>query len=122
MDKSLVRPQDQPTIIKDISWNRIGRAMVWDYLVENWNEIVDTFGSYAFTLTYMINDVMSTYNSKYELENLENLLRVSMQNGKYLAVEGLKEAIQNVKSNINWMNGNFEAVSAWLHNYKSSKF
>ncbi|XP_037798468.1 aminopeptidase N-like [Penaeus monodon] len=113
-----IRLQDVGNVLHSISYNDVGRSLVWNYLKLNWNDIY-TFkkrrrGELMESITY-------NFNTKQQLQEVQSFLRsskVSLE-GNQKNVQQIEEKIRN---NIAWMDANYDVIVQWLEeNGYSSK-
>lgn len=140
MDSDLVKPQDQITLINFVSYNSIGRSLILDYIIENWDQLLERFffnwflrirkifkwilnvllefynrfNTIPFSLSDLITTSLSSINSRYDLSKIDNFLK---QNANNLGVvsETFREVKEGIQTNIRWMDKNFILVSNWLN-------
>ena len=108
LDSSIVRPQDQRTVIAGVSANPLGRDLAWNFVQANF-EVFNTLG---FSLSSLITIVTSPFNDEFHLQEVETFFSIQQTLGASMAVEQSKETIQ---ANIEWMENNAPQIREWLN-------
>uniref|UniRef100_T1PDR7 glutamyl aminopeptidase n=1 Tax=Musca domestica TaxID=7370 RepID=T1PDR7_MUSDO len=111
-NENYVRGQDYFTCLQYIAQNRIGQALVWDYVRENWPRLVERFGINERYLGRMIPSITSRFASQTKLDEMEAFFTKYPEGGAGTAAR--KEALENVKNNKKWLEENQEQVRKWL--------
>ena len=70
-----------------------------------------------FTLDRLISSCFSGYNTDYELNKLESFVKANEDKMNSAVQNVFKEVMTTVRTNVRWMQRNFEAISRWLVNY-----
>lgn len=107
-DESNVRSQDYFTVLTYIARNPVGRGLVWDWIRDNWQYLVDRFTLYSRYLGRIIPSVVSDFNTEYQLEEVETFYN------QYPGARGRNTSLEGVRRNINWMKTNKRVVVEWL--------
>ena len=112
-DERLIKKQDQTTILIRIAQNPIGKSLILEYIFQKWNELLDRFNSIPFTLNNLVVECFSGLNSKYDLDKIESfILNDSIDLG--MTMGSFRQAIEQIQTNIRWMNMNFNLITNWL--------
>ena len=114
-NRSLLRSQDEDSLIRSISRNSIGKSLVWDFLMEKWDLFIEKMDN-PMVMNEVFTDVFKNYNTRYDLKKLENFYE-RQANEKSLNLNVFKEIIENIVTNIRWMDTNYKKISQWLLNY-----
>ncbi|KAK2139970.1 hypothetical protein LSH36_1529g00014 [Paralvinella palmiformis] len=107
-----IRLQDFSTVVISVAENPIGRSMAWDFVRQNWNQLVIWFKDSAFTLPNIIREVTLSFSTELELTELE--LFKANSDTLSTATRAVDQAIENTKSNIDWRQKNEEGIVKWL--------
>ncbi|XP_063609327.1 LOW QUALITY PROTEIN: aminopeptidase N-like [Penaeus indicus] len=105
-----IRLQDIGGVLRSISFNDVGRSLVWNYLTRNWNDI------YSFKKRRrgeLMKSITYSFNTKEQLQEVQSFLRrrkVSLE-GNERNVQQVEEKIRN---NIAWMDANYDVIMQWL--------
>ncbi|XP_030370505.1 glutamyl aminopeptidase isoform X1 [Scaptodrosophila lebanonensis] len=120
-DDSKIRSQDYFTCLGYISANPVGQSLVWDYVRENWPQLVERFGINERTLGRLIPTITSRFATQTKLEEMEQFFAKYPEAGAGTAARA--QALETVKANIKWLELNQAQVGEWLAAYvaESSK-
>ncbi|XP_055851688.1 glutamyl aminopeptidase-like isoform X1 [Episyrphus balteatus] len=113
-DESNVRGQDYFTCLQNIARNPVGQSLVWDYVRENWEKLVERFGINERYLGRLIPAITGRFTTNQKLEEMEIFFAKYPEAGAGTAAR--KEALENVKYNINWLKANKNQIAEWLAN------
>ncbi|XP_061165768.1 aminopeptidase N-like isoform X2 [Saccostrea echinata] len=109
---SEIRKQDATDVITYISKNEIGRGLAWDFVREHWSQLLKEQGSVLYKFSRLIAGSLTKLNTRYELRELEAFLRENPDMGS--GTRAFQQAIEKTKSNIKWMDKNYDIVKQWL--------
>jgi aminopeptidase N len=112
-DATVVRTQDETSLIASIASNSVGTKLAYDYLEENWDMLIEKYGSVSFTLPTLVTSITNKLNTKYDLKRVEYFIATH-----YLGVttEAFQTAVENINTNIRWTERNVENIKKWLQN------
>ncbi|XP_053392901.1 glutamyl aminopeptidase-like [Mercenaria mercenaria] len=111
-DESNVRSQDYFTVLTYIARNPVGRGLVWNWVRDNWQYLVNRFTLYSRYFGRLIPSVVSDFNTQYQLEEVETFFKKYPEAGA--GANGRKQALESIRRNINWMKQNKHVVVKWL--------
>ncbi|XP_058986730.1 glutamyl aminopeptidase-like [Musca domestica] len=111
-DDSYVRGQDYFTCLQYIAANPIGEPIVWDYVRENWLNLVERFGLNERYLGSMIPSITSRFSTQTKLEEMQYFFAKYPEAGAGTAAR--VRALETVKNNIAWLDNNLDLVRQWL--------
>ncbi|XP_026835049.1 glutamyl aminopeptidase isoform X1 [Drosophila erecta] len=114
-DESNVRRQDYFTLLGYISTNPVGQSLVWDYVRENWEKLVEHFGINERTLGRLIPTITARFSTETKLEEMQQFFAKYPEAGAGTAAR--QQALEAVKANIKWLAVNKAQVGEWLANY-----
>lgn len=111
-DETYVRGQDYFSLMGSISGNRVGEAIVWDYVREYWPEISTRFGLGERNLGRMIPTITSRFTTKTKLVEMENFFAKYPDAGA--GATARIQALETVANNIKWLEKNQKPIEEWL--------
>ncbi|XP_017848887.1 glutamyl aminopeptidase isoform X3 [Drosophila busckii] len=114
-DEQNVRRQDYFTLLGAISANKVGQSLVWDYVREQWPQLVARFGLNERTLGRLIPTITQRFATQTKLEEMQQFFAKYPDAGAGTAAR--QQALETVKSNIKWLELNQSEVGKWLANY-----
>ncbi|KAK3095167.1 hypothetical protein FSP39_010973 [Pinctada imbricata] len=107
-----IRKQDATNVIVHISRNPVGRSLAWDFVRANWNKLLKDFGEVLYKFARLLAGTTSSFNHPFDLMQLEEFLKAHPDMGS--GTRAFQQAIEKTKSNIKWMESNFNVVEEWL--------
>lgn len=113
-DEKNVRQQDYFTCLANIAANRVGEPLVWDYVRENWPNMVKRFGLNERYLGSMIPSITRRFSTETKLQEIKQFFAKYPEAGA--GATARKSALENVQNNIQWLKNNEAKVGAWLKN------
>ena len=112
-DEKIVRKQDRSSFIISVAENGYAKTLAFDYLDENWNELLELFRSSSYTLSNLLLKTSDSFNTNYELQRVLEFRRKHADLAS--ASNAIVQVIENVNTNINWMNKNSKKILDWLN-------
>ena len=113
IDEKFVRKQNQASFLMDLSRNPIGRTLVFDFIVENWNYCWNEFGRSLFTLNNLIETVTNKFSTRSELLKVSSFVE-SEQRTLGTTRDTFETVLEKIRTNMEWSNKNFRQISNWL--------
>lgn len=112
-DETNVRGQDYFSCLTNIASNPIGEPIVWDYVRENWQKLVDRFGLNERYLGRLIPGISARFTTKTKLDEVKAFFAKYPEAGA--GATARKEALQRIENNIQWLANNEKNVTTWLN-------
>ncbi|KAJ8921422.1 hypothetical protein NQ315_003040 [Exocentrus adspersus] len=116
-DDPSIRIQDADRVFESVAKNRAGTQIAFDFLRKNWNKLLDHYGEGFNILAKMIKALAPHMNTEFQLSEFERF-RSSIRSNISTTTIAFNSAIERVKSNVEWMNKNYNQVADWLIKYK----
>ncbi|XP_053387330.1 aminopeptidase N-like isoform X1 [Mercenaria mercenaria] len=114
IDPNQIRRQDSVSVIVYISRNTIGRSLAWDFFRAKWDFLLnDYFEGISYVLSGLINNVLASFNTEFELTQLKAFVDSKDDLGS--GARAFAQALEKTQSNINWMTANVPVIESWLH-------
>lgn len=111
-NEDYVRQQDYFSLLGSISGNRIGEGLVWDYVRDNWQVLVNRFGLNERNLGRLIPTITSRFTTQSKLNEMKRFFEEYPDAGA--GANARVQAIEAVENNIKWLERNQVAIDAWL--------
>ncbi|XP_076438803.1 LOW QUALITY PROTEIN: aminopeptidase N-like [Babylonia areolata] len=108
-----IRKQDALKIIGSISGNTIGRALAWDFFRGHWDRLRAEHGASFFSFSALVGAVTYSFNTEFELQQLQEFIQKHPDQGS--GRRAFQQAVEKTRSNIAWMDKNYDILSNWLH-------
>lgn len=95
--------------------------MVFDYMDEKWDSLLEQYGDVSFTLPNIVSSVTSNLNSDFDVEKLNRFLANHPYTG--IAEPAFNNALETVGTNNKWVKRNKDSIKKWLNdNVKPGKY
>ncbi|XP_059219771.1 glutamyl aminopeptidase [Stomoxys calcitrans] len=107
-----VRGQDYFTCLQYIAANPVGESLVWEYVREHWEDLVERFGLNERYLGSMIPTITGRFDTETKYEEMVYFFEKYPEAGAGTAAR--VRALENVKNNIAWLENNLAVVRYWL--------
>ncbi|XP_023850078.1 glutamyl aminopeptidase-like [Salvelinus sp. IW2-2015] len=111
-DESIVRTQDLFTVVRYVSLNRYGKTMAWNWVILNWNYLVNRYTINDRNLGRLLTRISTTYNTELQLWQMEHFFKLNPNAGA--GEMPRQQALETVKNNIEWVRRNKAEISSWL--------
>ncbi|XP_071830181.1 glutamyl aminopeptidase-like [Apostichopus japonicus] len=111
-DETLIRTQDFFSVVTYISDNPVGNPLVWDWVRKNWDYLVDRFGTSNRYLGRLVPSITDFYSTELKLQEMQDFFEKYPDGGA--GERGRKQALERVRTNINWVNKNVGVIEDWL--------
>ncbi|XP_039261490.2 aminopeptidase N-like [Styela clava] len=112
LDPKKVRKQDAIRTMQYIGGEEYGRDIAWAFMVDNWELLVNLFGS-GWSFDGLIATITKRFSTEYDLEKLEDFKSNTPDLGT--AVRAVDQAIEKTKINIKWRSDNEATLTAWFY-------
>ncbi|CAL1575818.1 unnamed protein product [Knipowitschia caucasica] len=113
-DESVVRSQDLFTLVRYVSYNRLGQNMAWDWTTLNWDYLVSRYTINDRNLGRLLTSISTTYNTELQLWKMKNFFSLTPDAGA--GEMPRKQALETVQNNMDWMRQNQDEIKVWLNN------
>lgn len=107
-----IREQDYFTCIQGIAANPVGEPIVWEYVRENWEKMVDRFTIDNRYLGRMIPSIVGNFDSETKLDEVLAFFEKYPEAGAGAASR--EQAVAYIKGNIQWLESNLNDIHNWL--------
>lgn len=116
-DETYVRQQDYFSLLGSISGNRNGEGLVWDYVRDHWQSLVDRFGLNERNLGRLIPTITARFTTTSKLNEMKKFFEDYPEAGA--GYNARIQAIEAVENNIKWLDRNQVAIGVWLNENQS---
>ncbi|XP_054846689.1 glutamyl aminopeptidase [Eublepharis macularius] len=111
-ETNLIKSQDVFTVLRYISYNSYGKTMAWDWVRLNWEYLVGRYTLNDRNLGRLISRITDSFNTDIQLWQMESFFKKYPNAGAGAASRD--QALETVKSNIEWLKAHKEEIAAWL--------
>ncbi|WKY12411.1 hypothetical protein Q1695_003750 [Nippostrongylus brasiliensis] len=107
-NSSFARLQDVAGVFRAVSANPLGREFMFNFLVDRWEDIVNSFKAEHKAVYVAITECSRGIRTKQQLEQLRTLQKEGLLAEKYGAFD---EAIENAEDRVEWIEKHFRNVA-----------
>ncbi|XP_012276537.1 glutamyl aminopeptidase [Orussus abietinus] len=111
-DETYVRAQDFFGCLQVISSNPIGTPLVWDWLRENWEKLVNRYTLNDRYLGQLIPAITKTFSTELRRDEMKAFFAKYPEAGAGVSYRA--QALETVSNNIKWLKRNANKVEEWL--------
>lgn len=116
-DEENVRAQDYIRCLRNIADNPIGNSIVWDHVRNNWDKLVARYGVNTRILGQLIPSITASFSTQVKMDELTAFFEKYPDAGA--GVASRKEAIENLKNNMRWLQQNVGEINNWLTEFQA---
>ncbi|KAM4808521.1 endoplasmic reticulum aminopeptidase 1 isoform 2-T2 [Rhinophrynus dorsalis] len=109
-----VKTQDLPHIVLFVSRNPVGYTLAWEFLKNNWDNLVQKFELGSRTIGGMVVGITEHFSTREWHKEVTEYFELLKENGSQLRC--VQQAKEIIEENIRWMDKNFDLVTMWLEN------
>ncbi|MGH0162220.1 UNVERIFIED_CONTAM: hypothetical protein FKN15_042193 [Acipenser sinensis] len=109
LNGEVVRTQELPLVLTTISKNFEGHLYAWGFVKENWDKIITKFNLGSFAIHNIVMGTTSEFSTQAHLFEVKNFFGSLKDKGSQL--RSVREAVETIQLNIQWMDRNVEALS-----------
>ncbi|CAJ0950368.1 unnamed protein product [Ranitomeya imitator] len=106
-----IKSQDFPIVIRLISKNVPGFLLAWNFVKQNWNVITQKFVPGSFPIQSIVAKTTAHFGTEVYLNEVIHFFNST--EGKSREMWCVKEAIETIKLNVQWINKNRDNLT-WL--------
>uniref|UniRef100_A0A0F7Z9B0 Leucyl-cystinyl aminopeptidase-like n=1 Tax=Crotalus adamanteus TaxID=8729 RepID=A0A0F7Z9B0_CROAD len=108
----VIRSQDLPTVIKTISQNLPGHLLAWDFVKENWDQLIKKFHRGSYTIQSIVTSTTGQFSTPEHLLEVKSFFESKSEETAQL--QYVQEAIETIQLNIQWMEQNLALLEKLL--------
>ncbi|XP_067838981.1 endoplasmic reticulum aminopeptidase 2 [Heptranchias perlo] len=114
MQGDVIKLQNLAHIIVAVSSNPSGQLLAWNFVKENWHNLIEKFQLGSFTIRWIIIGTTSRFSSKEELEEVEMFFDSIKE--QTFQLRSTQLALETIQKNIRWLERNLDILRSWLLN------
>lgn len=111
MNESYIRSQDFFSVLNYISENDIGTPIVWDFIRNKWDYLVERFTLHNRYLGRSIK-ICNRFQDEFRLKEMEEFFKRYPEAGA--GKRARQQTLENVQNNIKWIKLHSKEISNWL--------
>lgn len=109
---SIIQTQELPLVISTVSSSFSGYLFVWDFIQENWDQLIEKFPVGSFSIQKIIKSATSQFSTKAHLNQVQGFFSSLKERGSQM--RSVQEALETIRLNEHWMDRNLPSLTEWL--------
>ncbi|XP_053152087.1 leucyl-cystinyl aminopeptidase isoform X2 [Hemicordylus capensis] len=101
LEGDIIRSQDFLHVITTVSQNLPGHLLAWDFVKENWNQLIQKFHRGSYTIQNIVITTTSQFSTQEHLQEVKAFFESKSEEMAQLRC--VQEAIERIQLNIQWM-------------------
>ncbi|XP_049725307.1 endoplasmic reticulum aminopeptidase 2 isoform X2 [Elephas maximus indicus] len=114
MEGKVIKTQDFAALLHAIARNPKGQQLAWNFVKENWTQLLKKFDLGSFAMRVIISGTTSHFSSKDELQEVKLFFESLKAQGLHLDV--FQIVLETINNNIKWLERNLNTLRTWLLN------
>ncbi|CAL4066098.1 unnamed protein product [Meganyctiphanes norvegica] len=111
-NETLVRSQDYFPVLKSLAAKPWHTYIIWDFVKNNWDALVDRFTLNNRYLGWMVKSVTTTFTTEQQLKEMQDFFAANPEAGS--GARARKQALETVEKNIKWINKYEGPLHKWF--------
>lgn len=111
-DENIIRSQDFFTVLNYMSGNRVGEPIVWDFVRNQWDYLVERFTLNNRLMGRMISYITENFATPLRLQEMKTFFEANPEAGAGASYR--KIALETVENNILFVQKNLNVIDNWL--------
>ncbi|KAM8792935.1 leucyl-cystinyl aminopeptidase isoform 1-T1 [Eudromia elegans] len=112
LEGEVIRTQELSHIIATVSQSLPGYLLAWDFVKENWEKLTRKFHLGSYTVQNIVSWSTCQFSTKTHLLEVKTFFESRSEESSQL--HSVKEAIDTIQLNIQWMERNLAKLQEWL--------
>jgi len=113
-NESNVRSQDFFTVLSYVSGNSAGNPIVWRYMQEEWENMVERFSLNDRYLGNLPKSITYDFSTRFQLNQVKSFFKKYPEAGA--GARSRKQAAEHIQLNIKWIEDHSSVIHSWLKN------
>ncbi|XP_054628262.1 leucyl-cystinyl aminopeptidase isoform X2 [Dunckerocampus dactyliophorus] len=109
---NIIPTQELPLVISTVCRSFAGNLFAWDFIQENWNQLIEKFPVGSFAIQRIIKSATSQFSTQSHLNQVQSFLSSLKERGSQL--RSVQEALETIRLNQRWMERNLPSFHKWL--------
>ncbi|XP_052106945.1 endoplasmic reticulum aminopeptidase 1-like [Mytilus californianus] len=111
LNEDMIKHQDLYKVMRAVTKNPSGQLLAWRFLQQNWEKLLQWYGDVSFTLPEFVKSTTSSFSTEFDYKEVEEFFK-KVDSGP--AKRAVSTALENIRTNINWLKSHENEVKAWL--------
>ncbi|KAM7147545.1 endoplasmic reticulum aminopeptidase 2 isoform 1-T2 [Molossus nigricans] len=112
MEGKIIKTQNLAALLQAIARNPKGQQLAWNFVRENWTQLLKKFDLGSFAIRFIISDTTSHFSSKDELQEVKLFFESLKAQGSHLDI--FQIVLETISKNIKWLEKNLPTLRTWL--------
>ncbi|OCU02290.1 hypothetical protein XELAEV_18008052mg [Xenopus laevis] len=112
LDGGFIRSQELPAVIGFICKRSPGYLLAWNFIKQNWDLITQKFMPGSFPIQNIVAKTTHQFSTDVHLNEVIAFFNSTQEKSREMWC--VKEAVETIKLNIEWMKNNFDSLKTWL--------
>uniref|UniRef100_A0A8K9V971 Aminopeptidase n=1 Tax=Oncorhynchus mykiss TaxID=8022 RepID=A0A8K9V971_ONCMY len=108
----IIQTQELPLVISTMSDGFAGHLLVWEFVKENWDRIIEKFPVGSYPIQSIIKSTTSQFSTQTHLEEVQRFFSSLKERGSQM--RSVQEALETIRLNQLWMDRNLPTLRIWL--------
>uniref|UniRef100_A0A672ZX76 Aminopeptidase n=1 Tax=Sphaeramia orbicularis TaxID=375764 RepID=A0A672ZX76_9TELE len=109
---NIIQTQELPLVINTVSSSFSGYLFAWDFIQENWNQLIEKFPVGSFSIQKIIKSTTSQFSTQAHLNQVQGFFSSLKERGSQM--RSVQEALETIRLNQRWMDRNLPSFNEWL--------
>ncbi|KAM7416423.1 hypothetical protein PAMA_018469 [Pampus argenteus] len=107
-----IQTQELPLVISAVCDGFAGYLFAWDFIQDNWNQLIEKFPVGSFAIQRIIKSATSQFSSQTHLDQVRGFFSSLKERGSQM--RSVQEALETIRLNQRWMERNLPTLHKWL--------
>ncbi|XP_003216435.2 leucyl-cystinyl aminopeptidase isoform X1 [Anolis carolinensis] len=112
LEGDIIRSQDLPIVINTVSQNLPGHLLAWDFVKENWDQLIKKFHRGSYTIQNIVTTTTCHFSTPEHLLEVKTFFESKSE--ETFQLRYVQEAIETIQLNIWWMEKNLAELTKLL--------
>uniref|UniRef100_A0A8C7L871 Leucyl/cystinyl aminopeptidase n=1 Tax=Oncorhynchus kisutch TaxID=8019 RepID=A0A8C7L871_ONCKI len=112
LEGGIIQTQELPLVISTVSDGFAGHLLVWDFVKENWDRIIEKFPVGSYPIQSIIKSTTSQFSTQTHLEEVQGFFSSLKERGSQM--RSVQESLETIRLNQLWMDRNLPTLRIWL--------
>ncbi|XP_061906839.1 leucyl-cystinyl aminopeptidase [Entelurus aequoreus] len=112
LNGNIIPTQDLPSVIRTVCRSFTGNLIAWDFIQENWNQLIEKFPMGSFAIQRIIKAATSQLSTQLHFNQVQSFFSSLRERGSQL--RSVQEALETIRLNQRWMERNLPSLDKWL--------
>ncbi|CAG2235225.1 unnamed protein product [Mytilus edulis] len=111
LNEDMIKHQDLYKVMRAVTKNPSGQLLAWRFVQQNWEKLLQWYGDVSFTLPEFVKSTTSSFSTEFDYKEVEEFFK-KVDSGP--AKRAVSTALENIRTNINWLKSHEDEVKTWL--------